>query len=67
MPAARVVPFDRHVLCVSDAARCDIVSVPSSEIDNTELRLRMNFRADGSAHEFLCPARMALKFRAHIL
>jgi len=65
-PAARLVPFDRRALCVSDATRCDMLSVLSSAIDNTERRLRMNFRAEAFAHEFLCPAKMALKFRAHI-
>ena len=64
MPAARVVPFDRRVLCASDTARCDMLPVLSSAIDNIEQRLRMKFRAEASAHEFLCPARMALKFRA---
>jgi hypothetical protein len=54
------------VLCVSDATRCDPLPVLSSAIDNAEQRLRMNLRAEAFAHEFLGPARMALKFRAHI-
>ena len=57
IPAARVVPFDRRVLCARDATRCDMLPVLSSAIDNIEQRLRMNFCA---------LLELRLKFRAHI-